>query len=114
MITRENVTDADTTRAFGPEVLPCPDCGHGIDPHGVDPGGPCGVGDEDANPCPCLLQPNGIACLLIEELVREARMYNPRPADVREARRQWRSLTEAAVSAESIYNAMIEQAAANA
>ena len=67
MITRENVTNDDVSRAFGPEVLTCPDCGHGIDPHGVDPGGPCGVSD-----CPCLLQPNGIACLLIEARVREA------------------------------------------
>ena len=49
-------------RAFGPGLVVCPDCRHGIDPHGSDPGGPCGVGG-----CPCLMQPNGIACLLVDE-----------------------------------------------
>lgn len=58
-------------RAFGDRggevgIVRCPDCGHGIDPHGVDPGGPCGVGDESAHPCPCLMQPSGIARLLVE------------------------------------------------
>lgn len=67
MITPENVTNHDAFRAFGPRVIACPDCGHGIDPHGTDPGGPCGVGDESANPCPCLMQPNGIACELLQE-----------------------------------------------
>ena len=50
-------------RAFGTRVIHCPDCGHGIDPHGSDPGGPCGVGG-----CPCLMQPNGIACLLVRQV----------------------------------------------
>ena len=49
-------------RAFGPGLVVCPDCGHGIDPHGSDPGGPCAVGG-----CPCLMQPNGIAHLIEAE-----------------------------------------------
>lgn len=65
----------DPTRCFGAKVLSCPDCGHGIDPHGVDPGGPCGVGDAQGNLCPCLMQPNGIACLLLAELEAIVRSY---------------------------------------
>ena len=42
-------------------VCVCPNCGHGIDPHGTDPGGVCGVGDSKCNPCQCLLTPNAIA-----------------------------------------------------
>ena len=75
MITRDNVTDRDTTRAFGREVLLCPDCDHGIDPHGADPGGPCGVSG-----CPCLMQPNGIASLLVDQA--EARGAADAYADV--------------------------------
>lgn len=66
MITRETVTNEDAARVFGAEVITCPDCGHGIDPHGTDPGGICGVGDEHANPCPCLMTPNGIAYAAVE------------------------------------------------
>jgi len=43
----------------------CPACGHGIDPHGTDPGGPCGVGMVDdtglCHLCPCMWSPNDIA-----------------------------------------------------
>ena len=39
----------------------CPNCDHGIDPHGIDPGSVCGVGDGNRNPCQCLLTPNAIA-----------------------------------------------------
>lgn len=46
---------------FSLAVVRCPSCGHGIDPHGIDPGGPCGVGDVDRVPCPCLWSPNDIA-----------------------------------------------------
>ena len=52
---------------FTVPLISCPSCGHGIDPHGVDPGGQCGVGDEDANPCPCLWSPNDIAWTRVEE-----------------------------------------------
>jgi hypothetical protein len=52
-------------RAFGATVVPCPDCEHGIDPHGTDPGGQCGVGG-----CQCLMQPNGIASWHIAEAQR--------------------------------------------
>lgn len=42
-------------------VIICPACFHGIDPHGTDPGGRCGVGDEQRHLCPCLWSPNDIA-----------------------------------------------------
>lgn len=57
----------DPNRCFGGEVIVCPDCGHGIDPHGVNPGGACG------DNCPCMMQPNGIASLYIDRLERELR-----------------------------------------
>jgi hypothetical protein len=47
-------------------VVRCPSCNHGIDPHGLDPGGPCGVGNENREPCPCMWQPNDIAATLCE------------------------------------------------
>jgi hypothetical protein len=67
VVARERAA-ANITAPPEPFTLPtilCPSCGHGIDPHGADPGGTCGVGDEDANPCPCLWQPNDIAAILI-------------------------------------------------
>lgn len=60
-----NIQPITTERAFGRGLYLCPDCGHGIDPHGVDPGGRCGVGDQNRVPCPCLMQPNGIVELLL-------------------------------------------------
>jgi hypothetical protein len=42
-------------------VVRCPACDHGIDPHGLDPGGYCGVGDENGVLCECLWSPNDIA-----------------------------------------------------
>lgn len=51
--------------ASKPSEVACPECGHGIDPHGFDPGGPCGVGDENRVPCPCVMQPSGIAQALL-------------------------------------------------
>lgn len=50
----------DPTELQGPFVVYCPRCFHGIDPHGTDPGGVCGVGG-----CECLMSPNGIAATLI-------------------------------------------------
>lgn len=47
--------------AFAMPVIICPACMHGIDPHGADPGGKCGVGDEQRHLCPCLWSPNDIA-----------------------------------------------------
>lgn len=61
MPTADNAPSAEL--CFGSNVIHCPFCGHGIDPHGIDPGGPCGTSG-----CPCLMQPNGIA----EYLIREA------------------------------------------
>lgn len=58
---------------FSLPVILCPACGHGIDPHGTDPGGMCGVGHqrtfhvEEANPCPCFWSPNDIAATLMME-----------------------------------------------
>lgn len=58
---------------FSQSVVLCPSCGHGIDPHGVDPGGPCGVGDRtwkgehQFGLCPCMWSPNDIAWTLIFE-----------------------------------------------
>lgn len=62
-------------------TIVCPDCQHGIDPHGVDPGGWCGVGDEYGHACACLLSPNDIAA----ELLRDA---NRRLDRVREILRE--------------------------
>lgn len=42
-------------------VIICAECGHGIDPHGCDPGGACGVVGADGNPCQCFRSPNDIA-----------------------------------------------------
>ncbi|MFI6368674.1 hypothetical protein ACIBG0_38830 [Nocardia sp. NPDC050630] len=67
--TPQPTTEPDPFRCFGHPIVRCPDCGHGIDPHGVDPGGRCGVGDEHGVPCPCPMQPNGIARLLIDQAV---------------------------------------------
>ena len=56
---------------FTQPVIICPGCGHGIDPHGLDPGGRCGVGialDEGVRgirTCDCLWSPNDIAATLI-------------------------------------------------
>jgi hypothetical protein len=51
-------------------TIHCPSCGHGIDPHGLDPGGKCNVGmmTEDGHywPCECLWSPNDIAANLLE------------------------------------------------
>ena len=60
-------TATDSLRYLGPRVIHCPECGHGIDPHGVDPGGPCGVGDAAGNLCQCFMSPNGIACLYVDK-----------------------------------------------
>ena len=43
------------------EIVECPSCAHGIDPHGTDPGGKCGVGDGTGHLCECLWSPNDIA-----------------------------------------------------
>ena len=61
--------------AFGDRVIVCPDCGHGIDAHGIAPGGPCGVGDGHGEPCPCLRTPNGVVC----ELLKHQRCLTPNP-----------------------------------
>lgn len=53
---------------FSNNVVHCPTCDHGIDPHGTDPGGACGVGDVDRNPCQCMWQPNDIAAYWVAPL----------------------------------------------
>jgi hypothetical protein len=53
---------------FSNNVVHCPSCDHGIDPHGTDPGGACGVGDVDRNPCLCMWQPNDIAAYWVAPL----------------------------------------------
>lgn len=58
---------------FTVPMVACPSCGHGIDPHGVDPGGPCGVGyslEEGVRgirTCQCLWSPNDIAWTLLRQ-----------------------------------------------
>ena len=47
-------------------TIVCPSCSHGIDPHGVDPGRPCVVGDEHGVLCACLWSPNDIAADLMQ------------------------------------------------
>lgn len=64
---QHRVDDPDSNRYHGSWVVVCPSCGHGIDPHGTDPGGICGVGMGSLSiPCPCLMSPNGIAADLID------------------------------------------------
>lgn len=64
----------DPPMIFSTPVLLCPSCAHGIDPHGVDPGGYCGVGEltEDDGglinvACKCLWSPNDIAYVREQE-----------------------------------------------
>ena len=61
----DNTTQDEVFRLQGSETIHCPECGHGIDPHGTDPGGVCGVGDEHGAQCGCLMSPNGIAYALL-------------------------------------------------
>ena len=53
-------------------VVTCPVCHHGIDPHGLEPGGFCGVGmydpDEGNQLCECLWSPNNIAAYRLQAL----------------------------------------------
>ena len=58
---QQNMTRGEQIKAvlFAPVPI-CPNCGHGMDPHGVDPGGICGVGDTDSVRCPCLMTPSAI------------------------------------------------------
>ena len=57
---------------FTTPVVVCPSCDHGIDPHGLDPGGYCGVGMWNDSlginvTCMCLWQPNDIAATLLAD-----------------------------------------------
>ena len=56
------------------EEILCPACGHGIDPHGVDPEGPCGVGDESYWICQCRWRPNDIAAELLHAAESQPRI----------------------------------------
>lgn len=75
---------------FSLPVILCPSCGHGIDPHGVDPGGYCGVGEWNDElginmTCTCQWQPNDIAATLLaderERIARTIEMDDPFAAD---------------------------------
>ncbi|WP_282775806.1 hypothetical protein [Nocardia sp. CC201C] len=57
----------DSTYLYGAEPVLCPECGHGIDPHGVDPGDHCAVSDGRGNYCRCMMSPNGIAHALLNQ-----------------------------------------------
>lgn len=48
-------------KVFSMPVVRCPSCSHGIDPHGLNPGSDCGMGDENGMRCKCLWSPNDIA-----------------------------------------------------
>lgn len=56
----------DPPEVFSQPIIRCPSCRHGIDPHGLDPGGICGVGDEKGKLCQCRWQPNDIAAAQIK------------------------------------------------
>lgn len=74
---------------FTVPVVMCPACGHGIDPHGTDPGGICGVGDENGRRCDCRWSPNDIAgTRLIEESNALAKDIIGRSRESRGALRQ--------------------------
>jgi hypothetical protein len=51
--------DQEVAAVLAAPVPECPNCGHGMDPHGVNPGGPCRVSG-----CECLLTPSSIHYLL--------------------------------------------------
>ena len=51
--------DQELAAILSSPIPKCPNCGHGMDPHGTDPGGPCGVSG-----CECLLTPSAIHYLL--------------------------------------------------
>lgn len=62
----------DPPEVFSLPVIRCPGCSHGIDPHGIDPGGECGVGDYDEwtginTKCTCMWSPNDIAGTLLAQ-----------------------------------------------
>jgi hypothetical protein len=84
---------------FTADVVRCVYCGHGIDPHGVDPGGACGVGDESGRPCDCLWSPNDVAAAhaLIVERRRARATSDDRRAliqIVRQDEGDWKGLEE--------------------
>lgn len=59
------MTDAQVEEAVLSGSVPlCPNCQHGMDPHGVDPGGICGVDDENRQLCQCRLTPSAIHRLI--------------------------------------------------
>ena len=60
-----SIAQDEVFRLQGRDVIRCPECDHGIDPHGVEPGGRCGVGDGKGNQCGCMMSPNGIAYALL-------------------------------------------------
>jgi hypothetical protein len=62
---RTITTHREPPSAFSLMVVECPACNHGIDPHGTDPGGICGVGSRDGSVCGCLWSPNDIAGTLL-------------------------------------------------
>jgi hypothetical protein len=78
---------------FSLPIVRCPSCDHGIDPHGTDPGGQCGVGNENRVPCPCRWSPNDIAAWLLAHGVLHPPSVLQRLVD------QW--------GAESMYDAFI-------
>lgn len=68
----------DPPAPFSFRVVRCPSCHHGIDPHGSDPGGHCGVGTWDESTgsnflCPCLWSPNDIAAILLKKASNDER-----------------------------------------
>ncbi|MDJ0010134.1 hypothetical protein [Gordonia alkanivorans] len=71
----DHMTQDEVFRLQGFETIHCPECGHGIDPHGTDPGGICGVGDEHGDQCGCLMSPNGIAYALLTPDVTPAQKH---------------------------------------
>ena len=61
MTHHQHMTPAEQIAAVLAAPVPvCPNCEHGMDPHGSDPGGICGVGDGGGSPCTCLLTPSAI------------------------------------------------------
>jgi hypothetical protein len=57
-------TIADPPAPFTVPIVLCPACDHGIDPHGLDPGGRC----HGRRSCQCLWSPNDIAGVLLGRL----------------------------------------------
>ena len=109
-----SIAQDEVFRLQGRDVIRCPECGHGIDPHGVDPGGRCGVGDENGTQCGCMMSPNGIAAaLLTPEQTPAQKHYVEAERLLRSACPESPDARDAVILAAAQVHATLAQAASN-